>query len=409
MYTVTEIPGVIKAGQKWKFVWQQAGNNGDGIVGTNDGGLLLAQNDSSEIMKLDKDGKPSVAYPDTHTGGALSINPKGAMFIVERGLHQRIERLRRSGKCSPTLQRRAARLHRRRAQRQRSRQQRRRVLHDGRGVHAPAAACHEYGENLATNGIVLSADEKTLYVTNGQSVAAFDVQPDGSLTNQREFVKLTGGGGDGSTIDSKGRLYVTSNAGVEVIDASGKHLGVIPTPRGVITSRSAARTRRRCSSSRAAARRRRARKSPTSHRYGRFQWRRRASKAARNSKPFVFPSFHPADHLLDGPAEPRETQRGFVGPIAVRSRTVDDEHRLLRISGQGRFHNLAVRQIDRGRQVAARERFRTAHVEQHKIQFAGPGRLERGMHVPAVGLEREERSKVGDRRHGCSGAHCCHR
>jgi len=92
-YTVTEIPGVIKAGQKWKFVWQQAGNNGDGIVGTNDGGLLLAQNDSSTILKLDKDGKPSVAYSDTHTGGAISFNSKGAMFVVERGLHQRVEQI----------------------------------------------------------------------------------------------------------------------------------------------------------------------------------------------------------------------------------------------------------------------------------------------------------------------------
>src|SRR5207249_4412182 len=56
-YTVTGIPGVIAAGQKWTFVWQQAGNNGDGIVGTDDGGLLLAQNDSSNVVKLDKDGK----------------------------------------------------------------------------------------------------------------------------------------------------------------------------------------------------------------------------------------------------------------------------------------------------------------------------------------------------------------
>ena len=48
-------------------------------------------------------------------------------------------------------------------------------------------------------------------------------------------MKLSAGGGDGSTIDAKGRLYVTSGAGVEVIDPSGKRLGVIPTPRGVIT------------------------------------------------------------------------------------------------------------------------------------------------------------------------------
>ena len=28
-YSVTEIPGVIAAGQQWKFLWQEAGNNGD--------------------------------------------------------------------------------------------------------------------------------------------------------------------------------------------------------------------------------------------------------------------------------------------------------------------------------------------------------------------------------------------
>ena len=77
-YKVTEIPGVIAAGQQWTFLWQEAGNNGDGIVGTDDGGLLLAQNDNSKVVKLDPNGKASVAYSDTHTGGALSMNSKSA-------------------------------------------------------------------------------------------------------------------------------------------------------------------------------------------------------------------------------------------------------------------------------------------------------------------------------------------
>src|SRR5262245_49727690 len=51
-YTITEIPKVIVGGQRWTFVWQEAGNNGDGIVGTNDGGLLIAQNDNSKVVKL---------------------------------------------------------------------------------------------------------------------------------------------------------------------------------------------------------------------------------------------------------------------------------------------------------------------------------------------------------------------
>ena len=93
----------------------------------------------------------------------------------------------------------------------------------------------KYGENVPPNGIVLSANEQTLYVTNGPTLAAFDVQPDGSLANQREFAKLSAGGGDGITIDAAGRIYVTTNPGVEVIGPEGKYLGLIPTPRGVIS------------------------------------------------------------------------------------------------------------------------------------------------------------------------------
>ena len=48
--TVTAISGVIDAGQQWSFLWQEAGNNGDGIVGTDDGGLLIAQNDKSRVV-----------------------------------------------------------------------------------------------------------------------------------------------------------------------------------------------------------------------------------------------------------------------------------------------------------------------------------------------------------------------
>ena len=73
----------------------------------------------------------------------------------------------------------------------------------------PKGVVTKYGDNLRTNGIILSADEKTLYVTNGGRWSAFDVQKDGSLTNQREFAKLEAGGGDGSTIDSDRRIYVT--------------------------------------------------------------------------------------------------------------------------------------------------------------------------------------------------------
>jgi len=237
-YAVTEIPGVIAAGQRWKFVWQQAGNNGDGILGTDDGGLLIAQNDNSTIVKLDKDGRPSVVYSDTHTGGSLSINSKGATFIVQRGLRTAVAQL---------APRRAILANTYRGDpldclggnpNDLSAAGNGGVYFTQGGVYYanPKGVVTRYGENITPNGIILSRDEKTLYVTNGPTLAAFDVRRDGSLTNQRELAKLEGGGnGDGSAIDAAGRIYVTTNPGVQVIGPDGKYLGIIPTPRGVIS------------------------------------------------------------------------------------------------------------------------------------------------------------------------------
>ncbi len=89
------------------------------------------------------------------------------------------------------------------------------------------------GKEVRTNGMALSRDEKTLYVTNGKILVAFDIKPDGTTTNQHDFATFEGGGnGDGMTIDSDGRLYVTSgDPGIQVFSAEGKYLGIIPLPR----------------------------------------------------------------------------------------------------------------------------------------------------------------------------------
>src|SRR5262249_34973942 len=66
-------------------------------------------------------------------------------------------------------------------------------------------------DDLRTNGIILSRDERVLYVTNGNVIVAFDVQADGWVRNRRDFGRLeAGGNGDGMAIDADGRLYVTS-------------------------------------------------------------------------------------------------------------------------------------------------------------------------------------------------------
>ena len=90
-------------------------------------------------------------------------------------------------------------------------------------------------------GITLSVDEKTLYVDNteGEYVYAFDVQADGRVAHKRQFVKLRepekGSLGprsraDGMALDSKGRLYVATASGIQVIDPRGEYLGTIRLP-----------------------------------------------------------------------------------------------------------------------------------------------------------------------------------
>jgi gluconolactonase len=244
-YTVTAIPGVIAAGQKWTKVWEVSGNNADGILADRNGDLLIAQNHNSAVVRLDSRGNATPVYRNTHTGGALSQSPKGALFIVERGLHQRVEQLTPQRKVFADKLANGDPLDCLGG-----------VINDltadskggvyftmGGVFYAdPKGNVTRYGENLATNGVILSADEKTLYVTNGAfgapagTIAAFDVQPDGSLKNQREFVRLPMGSGDGLTIDSNGNLYVTSGPNLHVVSPEGKLLGSIPAPYGLISA-----------------------------------------------------------------------------------------------------------------------------------------------------------------------------
>ncbi len=62
-----------------------------------------------------------------------------------------------------------------------------------------------------TNGICLSPDEKTLYLNEStdKKVWAFDVDPDGNISNQRLFTSFEDHGLDGMKTDAGGNLYIT--------------------------------------------------------------------------------------------------------------------------------------------------------------------------------------------------------
>jgi gluconolactonase len=245
---VSEIPGVIAAGASWELVWADF-KTADGIVGTPDGGLLFAQEQGNTIRKLDANNHEFVYLTDTDGAGALSIDPQGRLYVVQRtctdpGLpfSASCPELTKISILAPEVRllansfpdgRPLGRLND--------------LIADGKGgayftvgglyyVNAQGVVSTVADQDIRTNGLMLSRDGKTLYVTNETVLLAFDVQPDGSARNRRELGALAGDtGADGMTIDSEGRLYVSARSGVHVLAPDGRHLGLIPTPRVPIT------------------------------------------------------------------------------------------------------------------------------------------------------------------------------
>ena len=78
---------------------------------------------------------------------------------------------------------------------------------------------------IGPNGVVGTPGGKTLYVASG-GIKAFDIQPDGSLTNERKFCD---GKADGMTLDVEGRLYLAAK-GVAIYDKAGALIETIEVP-----------------------------------------------------------------------------------------------------------------------------------------------------------------------------------
>jgi len=241
---VTAIPGVIAAGAKWKLVWQGP-DNADGIIGTKDGGLLFAQEQPSTVGMLDPKDKFSILVRDTHGTGALAYDNKGRLIGAERTCSDPGGRPAECKEAAELVVLRPTRLVLATTFGDKTFWRMGEVVADSKGgayftddagtyfVSPAGKVSLVAGKEVRTNGMALSRDEKTLYLTNGRTIVTFDIQPDGTTNNQRDFAMLQGAaGGDGMCIDSEGRLYVTAgDSGIQVFSVEGKHLGIIPLPR----------------------------------------------------------------------------------------------------------------------------------------------------------------------------------
>jgi gluconolactonase len=241
------IPGVVAQGTPIVLVAEGL-NSSEGPIPAPDGTFLFTENDIGRVVRIDREGRLSVYLEDTNEGNGLAFDSKGRLISAQRNRPQ-------LGVLAPT----------------------RSVLadsYDGQplmgpndlvidrrdGIYftdpgrnpppRPAAVYYLRPDGRLVraadgigrpNGVMLSPDEKVLYVadTNGEFVIAFDVDAEGLLHNRRNFGRLTGGrptdsgmrsGADGLAVDSSGRLYVATDAGVQILDPTGQHLGTIPIP-----------------------------------------------------------------------------------------------------------------------------------------------------------------------------------
>lgn len=244
---ITAIPNVVSEGSRWQSIWA-AEFTADGVVGTDDGGLMFAQEQTDTVKKL-LNGNEYTLFENTNGGGAVSMDAQGRIFIAERTCTEPLNdelagcnELNRIAQIAPEY-----RLLANSFADGSSLGRVNDLIADGSGgafftargawhVNAEGEIKTVADENISSNGIMLNRDGSVLYVTNNTEVLAFDVRRDGSTRNRRVLATLDGdNGGDGMAIDAEGRLYVTGNLGIHVIAEDGEYLGMIPTPRRAIT------------------------------------------------------------------------------------------------------------------------------------------------------------------------------
>ena len=244
------IPGVVAPGAEPELV-QEGFVFTEGPLGTPDGGLYFSDIRPSKIYLLEPGGKIALVREQTNGANGLALTKDGDLLAAE-GEGKRISRRSRDGTVTtvtdgidgrafvapndlildakggiyftdpgprPVVPGRTAY-----------------VYYLGPGAKQPVVIDDKIAR---PNGLTLTRDGKTLIVddTLGPVVFAYDVQPDGSVTNKRTFAELRDipegkeSGADGMALDSEGRVYITTLVGVQVFDGAGKHLGTIKVPR----------------------------------------------------------------------------------------------------------------------------------------------------------------------------------
>jgi gluconolactonase len=235
------IPGVVAEGTKIQVV-KTGFQNSEGPVPLPDGSLLFTETRGSRVTKIANDGTVTPFLENTSGANGLGFDPKGRLIAVQtttskvaviypKGSEQVLadtydgKPLIRPNDLVVTTKGGV-------------------YFSDSPGVYyiPPGGKAVRVADGIPNpNGVQLSPDEKVLYANNkdGEYLLAFDVQPDGTLRNRRNFAKYKSvketadgdNGADGLAVDADGRVYVATQPGVEVFSPKGEYLGNITPSR----------------------------------------------------------------------------------------------------------------------------------------------------------------------------------
>ena len=252
-FTATSIPGVVAAGTKIELVETGLGRT-EGPVAMQDGSMLVSS--SNSILKVDSSDNVSTFIEDSNQTNAMGWDLQERLISVQRARGnekvgvlyppEQVTTLADNYQGQPFVSLNDVALDKRGGV----------YFTDTQGIYylPPGGSVTKIIDEVPRpNGLVLSPDERTLYVHNkdGVYMLAFDVAPDGTISNRRNFaryksVRIAGhddpawdedNGADGMAVDSEGRVYAATNVGVEVFSPRGDLLGVIPVQWGAENDR----------------------------------------------------------------------------------------------------------------------------------------------------------------------------
>lgn len=253
-FTATAIPGVVAAGTKIELVKTGLGRT-EGPVAMPDGSMLVSSTNS--ILKVDVSGNVSTFIENSNQTNAMGWDLKGRLLSVQRAKgnekvgvlypREQVSTLADNYQGQPFNSLNDLALDKRGGIY---------FTDTPGGVYylPPGGSITRIIDDIPNpNGVVLSPDEKTLYVHNkdGAFMLAFDVALDGTISNRRNFaryksVRIPGhadpswaedNGADGMAVDSEGRVYAATNSGIEVFSPRGELLGVMPVQWGAENNR----------------------------------------------------------------------------------------------------------------------------------------------------------------------------